>query len=48
MMSNAEIRNKSIAEIKRLLFLSAFGCTGAVAKQANQKIEPWVVETLSK
>lgn len=47
-MTNAEIRNKSIAEIKRLLFLSAFGCTGAVAKQANKKIEPWIVETLSK
>lgn len=47
-MTNQEIVNKSIYELKRMLFLTAIGCPGAVAKKANAVVEPWVVETLSK
>lgn len=47
-MTNQEIAQKSIYEIKRMLFLTAIGCPGAVAKKANAVVEPWVVETLSK
>lgn len=47
-MTNAEIANKSIYELKRMLFLTAIGCPGAVAKKTNKVIEPWIVETLSK
>lgn len=45
-MTNAEIKTKSVQEIKKLLFLTAFGCTGALAKQANDKVEPYVLKHL--
>lgn len=45
-MTNAEIKTKSVQEIKKLLFLTVFGCSGALAKQANDKVEPYVLKHL--
>ena len=45
-MSDNEIKTKAWYNIKKLMFLATVGCTGALSKQANDKIEPYVVNTL--